>query len=206
MVESALNFDTLADDTIRTLNVPEPTFAKPLCIIMVGIPASGKSTLTQKLSEKFPLTVFDEESLTSFLSPRATVFKRGSVEVFKLATKTIEHLLRQGKPCIYDANVKTRQQRDLIKKIVEECGGSWLLIYLNCPEDLCYERLQKHNLAVTRGESKGFILDKDFFEYEVSGTSAPSLDELHIVFNCNNPEDSFKITSQVESGIDKRGS
>ena len=195
----ALNFDTLAEDNIRTLPVPTATFKKPLCICLVGIPASGKSTLASKLAEKFPLTVLNEEYITSFLIPKTSVFTRNSPEVFQLATKTIEHLLVAGKACIYDSNVKTREQRALIKKIAEEAGGSYVLIYLNCPRETCYERLQKHNLDVTRGEAKGYILDKDLFEYEVASTSPPAPDENHITYGCENPEGVFQVIPLIES-------
>jgi predicted kinase len=167
-------------------------------IIFVGIPASGKTTLTGKLAEKFPLTVLSEENMTSFLSPRATIFKRNSEEVFKLAVKTIERLVKLGKACIYDANVKSREQRGLIKQTVEASGGSCLLIYTNCPRESCYSRLQKQNLAVERGEEKGFILDKDYFEFEASSTKPPSLEELHLTYNCENPESFYQILPLIE--------
>ena len=198
MSSNLLNFDTLADDNIRTLKVSAPSFRKPLIIIFVGIPASGKTTLTEKLAEKFPLTVLSEEKMTSFLSPRATIFKRNSEEVFKLAVKTIERLVKLGKACIYDANVKRKEQRGLIKQTVEASGGSYLLIYTNCPREGCYSRLQKQNLAVERGEEKGFILDKDYFEFEASSTKPPSLEELHLTYNCENPESSYQILPLIE--------
>jgi len=204
MAELGLNFETLAEDNVRTLKVPGPVFDKPLVVIMVGTPSSGKSTLTKKLAEKFPLTVFSEEYMTSFLSPRATFLKRNSAEVFQLAVKTIESLMRKGKASIYDANIKTRQQRDLIKVVVEENGGTYLLIYLNCPKEVCYQRLQKHNLEVNRGESKGFILDKDFFEYEVSSTKAPAPDEINVVYSCTGAESFYKISDLIGKALNQR--
>ncbi|MEX0622095.1 MAG: AAA family ATPase [Candidatus Woykebacteria bacterium] len=201
MAGEFLNFDTLAEDTIRTLEIPQPSFKKPLCIIFVGFPASGKTTLTNKLRDRFPLAVFSEEVLTSFLSPRATLFHRDSVEVFKLASKIVEHLLKRGKSCIYDANIKTKEQRTLIKRIVQDNDGEFLLVYVNCSKETCYERLQKHNLRVGRGESKGFILDKDYFEYEVSSTSLLSPDEQYVNYNCENPESTYQVASLVEAKL-----
>lgn len=200
-----LNFDTLADDYIRTLNLPPASFAKPLCIILVGIPASGKTRLVNKLAEKFPLAILKEEDLIAYLAPRATVIQRNSPEVFKLAFKAIEHIAKAGKACIYDANVKTNEQRALIRNIIQEVGGRFLLIYLNCPRQICYERLEKHNLAVSRGEAKGFILNKDLFEYEVASTSLPSLDEQYVTYNCENPEGVFQILPLVENKLKESG-
>jgi len=106
-----------------------------------------------------------------------------------------------GKACVYDANIKTREQRGLIKTIVEQVGGSYLLIYTSCPKELCYKRLQKHNLAVTRGESRGFIMDKDYFEYEVASTRPPALDEHHLVYDCQNPESLFLLAAVIDKRL-----
>jgi len=178
-VQSYLDFDVLAKDNIRTLEVPTPSFRRPAVFILVGLPVSGKTTLTHKLTDKFPLTILSEEDMGAFLSPRATIFERNSPEVFQLAIKTIEKLVRLGKACIYDANVKTREQRKLIKQVVEDAGGSYTLIYLTCSKEGCYKRLQKHNLAVERGEARGFILNKDLFEFETSSTDLPTTEEAH---------------------------
>jgi predicted kinase len=198
MATQELNFDVLAEDNIRTLHVPKVAFEKPVCVVMVGIPEAGKTFLAKNLSEKFPLAVLSETDMVAFLSPRATIFKRGALEVFQLAIKTIEHLIKGGKACIYDANIKTREQRSLIKTAVEQAGGSFLLVYVSCPKELCYERLQKHNLAVNRGEIKGFILDKDYFEYEVASTRLPAPEEHHLVYNCENPESILLIEAAIE--------
>lgn len=204
MAEPSLNFETLAEDNIRTLKVPEPVFEKPVGVVMVGIPASGKTTLTKKLADKFPLTVVSEENMTSFLSPRATLLERNSVGVFQLATKTIEFLIRKGKASIYDANIKTREQRALLKKVIEEWGGTYLLVYLDCPKETCYQRLQKHNLEVTRGESKGFILDKDLFEYEVFSTRVPVSDEINVVYSCTREESFYKVSALVGKSLNQK--
>ena len=193
-----LNFDVLAEDNIRILTIPPETFRKPFCVILVGLPSSGKTSLVDKLKEKFPFTVLSEENMTSFLSPRATIFKRGAVEVFKLALKTIEHLMMQGKTCVYDANVKSREQRDLIKKAAELAGGSYLLIYVDCPKEICYERSQRQNLAISRGEAKGFIIDRDFFEFEVASTHTPGVDEHHLIYDGQSEEAVYQIYPVIE--------
>ncbi len=197
MPENYLDFAILAKDNIRTLNVPAPSFRNPAVIILVGLPVSGKTTLTNKLADKFPLAILSEEDMTAFLSPRATIFQRNSPEIFQLALKTIEYLVKMGKACIYDGNVKTREQRKLIKKVVEDYGGSYTLVYLDCPRQICYKRLQKHNLAVEIGEEKGFILNKDLFEFEASSTDWPIGGEQHLVYNSNDRQAIYQLLPQI---------
>jgi len=200
-VKSYLDFDVLAKDNVRTLKLPTTVFKRPAVFILVGLPVSGKTTLIHKLTDKFPLTILSEEDMSAFLSPGATIFQRNSPEVFQLALKTIELLVRMDKACIYDANVKTMEQRKLIKQVVEDAGGSYTLIYLNCSKEGCYKRLQKHNLAVEGGEAKGFILNKDLFEFETSSTDLPTTEEAHLVYNSEDPESSYQLFPQVEKII-----
>lgn len=204
MPENYLDFDILAKDNIRTLNVPEISSRNPAAFILVGLPVSGKTTLTHKLADKFPLTILSEEDIISFLSPRATIFQRNSPEIFQLALKTIEYLVKMGKSCIYDGNVKTIEQRKLIKKVVEYSGGSYTLIYLDCPKQTCYKRLQKHNLAVEIGEEKGFILNKDLFEFEDSSTDLPLSGEQHLAYNSNDRQAIYQLLPQIEEIINAR--
>ena len=201
MLSNLLDFDKLAEDNVRTLNVPPVVYKRPVAIILVGIPASGKTTLVNKLAERFPLAILREEDMTTFLSPRATIFKRSSADVFQLAAKSIELLIKRDKSCIYDANVKTNEQRMLLKKITEDAGGVYQLVFTSCPKEICYERLQKHNLDITRGDKKGFILDKDLFDYEMASTRLPTPEENHIVASCDKSEDFYQIVSVIEKRL-----
>ena len=194
-----LDFDTLAEDNVRILKVPVQVFRKPLCVILVGYPGAGKTFLAEKLKREVPLTTFSEKDLTSFLAPRATPLKRDAVEVFQLAVKTIEHLLLKSKACIYDGNLKTREQREFVKKAVEDAGGQYLLIFISTPKEICYSRVQKQNLSVGRGESKGFILDKDLFEYEVATTKLPPTEENHYNFDGQTQESLIRTILYIRS-------
>lgn len=197
MANDSLNFDVLAEDNIRTLKIPESNYKKPPCVIFTGYPGSGKTFLAGRLQEQFPFTVLKEKDIMSFLAPRATVFERGAVEVFELAYRSIDKLTSLGKACVYDGNVKTKEQRQLIKKIVEQSGGSYLLIYIKASRELCYSRVQKQNLGVTRGDEKGFILDKDYFEYEIATTQLPPIEEPHVVHLSESPESVSQIMAIV---------
>jgi predicted kinase len=201
MSTSGLNYDVLATDNIRILDVPKGAFKRPLAVILVGYPESGKTTLARKIKEKIPLTLLDENSMMSFLAPRATIFQKGAVEVFMLAAKTIEQLIMMGKGCIYDGNLKTREQRELLKEIVTQAGGHYILIYIECSKEICYTRSKKHNLAISRGEEKGFILNQDLFDYEVATTNLPSTEESHLKMNCENEEDVYRIITVLEETI-----
>jgi predicted kinase len=194
-----LNFSLLATDYVRTIKVPETSFRKPLCIVLVGYPGSGKTLLVEKLAEKLPLTVLSEKEITAFLAPKATLFKRGSLEVFSLALETMVQLMLSGKACIYDGNIKIREQRELVKRKIEAAGGTYRVIAIKTPKEICYERVQKQNLAITGGNAKGFILDKDYFEYEATSTRLPTPEEQHTTYTGQDQERLLRMVAVVEN-------
>lgn len=195
---SILNLDLLVADHIRTLSLPQRRFNHPVAVILVGGPFSGKTTLVNQLAEKFPLAVLLDVNIGAFLAPRTTFFKRGAEEIFLLASKTIEALIKQKVSVIYDASVKRHIDRDTLKKLVTDQGGELLLVHVIMPEKEAYARLKKLNSQIVQGNRKGFILNKDLFEYEMNSTDFPGLDEQPIEYH---PLDGGTSGEKVEDNI-----
>ena len=177
------NIDVLVKDNIRIISLPAKRFKKPIAIILVGPPFSGKSALVDRLSKAFPLAILSEDRMREFLAPRATFFKRGAPEIFLLASKTMEALLKDGISCIYDATIKKRADREFLRNLMSAAGGRMALIYIDIPEEEAYKVITKVNAQVVRGDSRGFVMDKDFFRYELNSTERPLPDEQPIVVN-----------------------
>lgn len=177
------NLALLVADHIRTLTLPSKRFSQPVAIILVGGPFSGKTTLVEHLAKKFPLAVLSDSNIGSFLAPRTTFFKRGSEEIFVLASRTIEEIIKQKVSVIYDASVKRRTDREALRKLVTNQGGKLLLVHVVMPEKEAYARLKKLNTQIVQGDRKGFILNKDLFDYELNTTDFPGLDEQPIEYH-----------------------
>jgi len=199
MAQSAIpNLDVLVKDNIRILSLPKETSPHPLAIILVGPPFSGKTALVETLSQKFPLVVLSESQMGAFLAPRATFFKRGEDEIFLLASKTMEELVRMGYNCIYDASIKKRKDRLYLQNLVTNAKGKMALITCVIPENEVYARLQKRNSEIVRGDRKGFIMDKDLMKYELNSIEPPTKEEHPFVYQALANEEE-KIIGQVGS-------
>ena len=77
-------------------------------------------------------------------------------------------------------------------------GGTYVLIYIYIPKELALERVSKQNFEVTRGEKKGFIMNKDLFEYEINSTQIPLSGENHLVYEESNPESLIAIKKYLK--------
>lgn len=198
-----VNLDQLVFDNIRTLSLPSKRFARPIAIILVGGPFSGKTTLVSFLAKRFPLAVLSEANMAAFLAPRATFFKRGAEEIFLLASKTIDELIRQKVSVIYDASVRKHSEREMIRKLVAGAGGKFLLIHLTMPENEAYARLRKINAQIVRGDRKGFIMDRVLFRYELNSIESPTVEESPVMYNDHAVEAAEKVEDHVRSLLEE---
>ena len=197
LLDDPKNLDILAEDNARTLKLPKARLNPPVAIILIGVPASGKSRLVENLINTLPLAVLSEEEMLKFLAPRISFFERAQEEILALATKTIEKLTQGGISCIFDYSVKKKENRNLIREVVEKAGGKFILIYIDIPKEEAYKQLSKINYEVSRGEKKGVIMNRDLFEYEVTSTTAPSVGEGALVFQPQKPESMQTIIDQL---------
>lgn len=198
------NIENLVRDNIRILSLPKNKLAKPLAIIMVGLPGSGKTTLVEKLTKLLPLVILSDEAMAHFLLPhKATFFKHSQKEFLLLATKTMEELVAQGYSCIYDSNVKSREDRDVIRALVQSKGGRTILVYLKIPLSEAFKRVEQQNLAISRGEKKGFILNKDLFYYEASTTELPSNEEEKLIYDSLDRDSFFTLKEQIDTKVSR---
>ena len=197
LLDDPRNLEILAEDNVRTLKIPNAKLTPPVAVILVGIPAAGKSYLVENLTRAFPLAVLSEEEMLKFLAPRISFFERAQEEIFALSLKTIEKLIQRGISCIFDYSVKKREDRALIKQRVEAYGGKFILIHLQVDKEEAYKKLSQLNNEVSRGERKGVIMNKDLFEYEVASTMLPSSAEPSLTFRSGDPESLRTVVDQI---------
>ena len=187
--------NVIADDYIRTVKLPQFKSKNPVAVIYVGAPGSGKTYLTQKLTTEFPFLLISHERIQSFLTPTATFFERGQELIYDLVEIVIPKLISLGVCSLFDLNFKVRARRNQLRGKVFESGGHLLTIYLNCPVSFAFNQIQAANRKIVAGEKTGFVIDRAFFQFEVSTTEPPNLDENAINFDIS--KDSGQINKII---------
>lgn len=91
--------------------------SKPTLVMMVGLPASGKSTYAKQLAEKMPATVFSSDEL------REEMFgdvdnQKNNQKLFQELHKRIKECLKSGNNAIYDAtNISSKRRRGFLSEL-----------------------------------------------------------------------------------------
>ena len=90
---------------------------KPKLTMLVGLPASGKSTYAKEKAEKERAVVCSSDVIRKELYGDENVQGDGN-EVFNILHERVKELLSQGWDVIYDAtNVKSKRRRAFLREI-----------------------------------------------------------------------------------------
>jgi predicted kinase len=112
-----------------------------LIILICGLPGTGKTFLSQKLSQYIDSTVLSTDKIRKELiqKPTYTPWERALIyDVLFLLTK---YLHSSGITCILDGTFNMEKSRREIKDLLNLTNDEFYIIECYCPEDLIITRL-----------------------------------------------------------------
>ncbi|WP_166000335.1 ATP-binding protein [Bacillus sp. Cs-700] len=122
----------------------------PLAVMMCGIAGSGKTTFSQVLEQEGFVRLSIDEEIWATHGRWGIDFPMGKFDEYrknaesKLRNRLIK-LIQDKQQVVIDFSFWDRVRRNQYKKIIEDSGGRWKLIYLRVhPNDL-HERLKLRN-------------------------------------------------------------
>ncbi len=167
---------------------------KPTLYNLVGLPYSGKSTLTKTLADKFGLQVV---SVDSEIKKRGLKVDQMSQEnwnlVYSEAYKQIRLTLQSGKSTLFDMGNLKRLERATARLIAQENGADYKLIYVKTPIGEIKRRWEANAKTKERGQLSQNGLDRALEMWE-----EPSSEEGPLVFNYSD-----NIGEWVEANINQ---
>jgi len=116
-------------------------------VLLCGLAASGKTTYAQGLEAAGHVRLsIDEEVWTRFGRFGIDYEPARYTELSAIAEEALRGrlvaLVEQGRDVVVDFSFWQRAARDRYKRLIEDAGGSWRLIYLKADLVLLHRRLQ----------------------------------------------------------------
>jgi predicted kinase len=135
---------------------------RPLLIVFLGFPGSGKTYFAKKLADKLPAVTFNSDalrlamfgSLENIEVIRQKDQSRLYTDVFGAMDYAAKQALRAGVSVIYDAQQTKRENRRGIEALARETGALPVLVWIKTSKQTALER------GMTRAE------DSDSVRYE----------------------------------------
>ncbi len=147
--------------------LPEPV-ARPVFVIVSGLPGTGKSYFSRKLAERLPSVIVESDAMRKilFLSPTYSV--RESQRLFSALHSLVEELLGGGITVILDATNLVEQHRERLYRIARRLSVKLMVVQVEAPRELVYQRLQNRLRAVDYADNS----DADWDVYRKMKASA----------------------------------
>jgi predicted kinase len=116
------------------------SLSKPLILILIGLPGSGKSFFAEKFSEMFtsPLVSHDRLRFELFTSPK---FSPNEFEIItRLAEYQMAELVKTKRSFIVDGGGNTFAERQKLQRLAKANGYDTLLIWTQTDDLTCRKR------------------------------------------------------------------
>ena len=108
-------------------------------IWMTGLPCSGKTTISKKLSEQiFNLAILDGDEMRELLSPNEDFSRNGIISHNKKVVNIAKLLLEHNVPVCVSKISPFAENREYARKVLS--NHSFLEVYVKCSIDLCEKR------------------------------------------------------------------
>lgn len=139
-VQSQLTADVkrLAE-SLRELPAP---VAKPVFVVVSGLPGTGKSHFCRRLVERLPAIILESDASRRVLFPSPSYSLVESGRLFKVVHLLIKELLQKGVSVILDATNLSERYREYLYSIAERLEIRLILVRVEAPPSVVRERLR----------------------------------------------------------------
>ncbi|MDO8751377.1 MAG: ATP-binding protein [Dehalococcoidia bacterium] len=130
------------DHLIAGLGILPDPLARPVLIVVSGLPGTGKSFFSRSLARQFPLVILETDLLRQRLVARPTHSTEESQRLFAVVHLVIERLLRGGAPVLLDATNLVERHREILYHLAEQTGAKLILVQTRAPREVAMQRLR----------------------------------------------------------------
>jgi predicted kinase len=151
---------------------------EPVLHFFCGKMASGKSTLSKKITSEHNAILISEDIWLSKLYPQEIStfddYLKYSSHLKQVLSQHVQNLLEQGISVVLDFPGNVPSQRQWFRSIFEAAKVNHILHYIDAPDSLCKNQLQKRNTEQPEGS---MVMSEAEFDYITAYFQPPIADE-----------------------------
>lgn len=176
------------------------TTSGPVCVLMAGLPGSGKTTLSRALTARGFVRLCPDEEMFHRHGVYGVDFPRGvfpTLErpVLEEISEELREQLQAGHDVVVDHGFWTPGDRAHWKSIATDAGGSTVLVYLEASHEELWARVSKRNAQHAADPNSIYFAESDLSRYRTRFVP-PGRDEPHLVFN-GDPDSVLKALDEA---------
>ncbi|MFC8808451.1 AAA family ATPase [Streptomyces anthocyanicus] len=169
----------------RAMTRPMPP-RPPFCVLMAGLPGSGKTTLSRTLTDRGFVRLCPDEEMYRRHGVYGVDFPRGTFPTLErpvledVAVELREHL-KAGHDVVVDHGFWTPEDRAKWQAIATDAGAAPVLVYLAASHEELWARISKRNEFHADDPNSIYFAESDLQRYR-SRFVPPEAHEPHLVY------------------------
>lgn len=174
---------------------------RPTVYMLCGLTGAGKTTTARLLAESGCQRLSVDQIIHQRFGRQDEDFPtsdylRLHAQVISELDERLVQLLEQSRNVVLDYGREfwTRQSRDRYKRLIEEHGGHWKLIYLRADRELLLERLRERNRC---RDADAFYVTEERLDQFIAQFEEPR-DEMEIVERQRLPPPAFDTAAAAD--------
>ncbi|MFJ9818748.1 AAA family ATPase [Streptomyces sp. NPDC101151] len=169
----------------QTMARPMPP-RPPFCVLMAGLPGSGKTTLSRSLTDRGFVRLCPDEEMYRRHGVYGVDFPRGvfpTLErpVLEDVAVELREQLKAGHDVVVDHGFWTPEDRAKWRAIATDAGATPVLVYLAASHDELWARVSKRNEFHADDPNSIYFSESDLQRYR-SRFIPPQADEPHLLY------------------------
>jgi predicted kinase len=170
----------------RTMTRPMSPHS-PFCVLMAGLPGSGKTTLSRALTARGFVRLCPDEEMYRRHGVYGVDFPRGTFPTLErpvLEDMAVElrEQLKAGHDVVVDHGFWTPEDRSKWRAVATEVGATSVLVYLAADHDELWARISKRNEFHKNDPNSIYFSESDLQRYR-SRFIPPEANEPHLVYD-----------------------